>query len=394
MRNRTSYLKANFARVVSPGRSFIPEVDGLRFVAIAFVVLFHLRAFTLGHGPAPVQPAETFVSTLLKAGDYGVQLFFILSGFLLALPFAKWRLALGPRPSLRRYYLRRVTRIEPPYLVAMVLLFAAGVAAHLVSFGASKWPGMAQWPNLVASLFYQHNLVYGESSRITPVAWSLEIEVQFYLLAPVLAAAFSLRHTRARRIVFGACVVALPLLRSFLPPHFEDRYNSLPWHLEYFVCGFLLADIFLVDWKEAPPRSFAWDVVSLIGWPVLVALMAARASSVFLAPVALVCFLGTFRGTVSHWVLSRPAVTTIGGMCYSIYLLHYTVFMAAGALTRKLAAGSEFFSRLAIEALVTLPAVLLVSAGFFVLLERRCMDPEWAARLARRFTSKGALAAV
>jgi peptidoglycan/LPS O-acetylase OafA/YrhL len=278
-----------------------------------------------------------------------------------------------------------LTRIEPPYLVATVLLFAAGVAAHGLSTGAAKWPALAQWPNLVASLFYQHNLVYGQPSVITPVAWSLEIEVQFYLLAPFLAVAFSLRNTVVRRIVFAVGMVAPPLVRSLLPADFAERYNSLPWYLEYFACGFLLADLFLVGWKQAPRRSLAADTLTLVGWPALAALIISGQFPALLAPAALACYVGAFRGAVSNRFLSRPLVTTIGGMCYSIYLLHYTVLMATGALTRRLG-NLEFPARLAIDALVGLPAVLLVTVAFYVVLERRCMDPAWPARLARRFS--------
>jgi peptidoglycan/LPS O-acetylase OafA/YrhL len=171
-------------RVITRGRRFIPEVDGLRFVAISAVVLYHLSQHTLTRhmAGASVQPEESWLPKLLDLGRYGVRLFFVLSGFLLALPFAKWRLGLGDKPSLRAYYLRRLTRLEPPYMVAMLLLF---VGPPLVANWISN--GWSLWPNLLASLVYQHNLIFGEMSPINPVTWSLEIEVQFYMLAPALA---------------------------------------------------------------------------------------------------------------------------------------------------------------------------------------------------------------
>jgi peptidoglycan/LPS O-acetylase OafA/YrhL len=386
-------LTDHLTRVVSRGRTFIPEVDGLRFVAITAVVLYHIRDFTPGHAVAfsEIHPLDSLFSMFLSIGHYGVQLFFILSGFLLAMPFAKWRLGFGAKPSLRKYYGRRLSRLEPPYLLAMIFLFLAGIAAHALSPGASKWTGISNWPNLLASLTYQHNLIYGVQSLITPVVWSLEIEVQFYLLAPLLAAPFSIRNTVVRRGLFVSLIVALPLLRELLPLWLGSRFNSLPWHLEFFVAGFLLADLFLVDWREAPSRKISWDTASLLGWPALIAIMFAPKLSWLLAPAALLCYVGAFRGKISSWVLSRPELTVIGGMCYSIYLLHYTVIMAASSFTRKIALHSWFSTRFGFNALITLPLILLVSVVFFVLLEQPCMDSSWPSRIFKRFGQVSAL---
>src|SRR5262249_3900015 len=148
--------------------------------------------------------------------------------------------------------------------------------------------------------------------------------------------------------------------------------------------GFLLADLYLVDWKEAPVRSFWWDT-SLLAWPLLVTLMLSNRLSALLAPAVLLCYIGAFRGRLSSLVLSRPQLTVIGGMCYSIYLLHYTVLMAVGSLTRKLSLGSGFATQFVFEALINLPVVLFVSVVFFAFLERPCMDPTWPSRVRERF---------
>src|SRR6185295_16136045 len=96
-------------RVTSSGR-LIPEVDGLRFVAIASVVLFHA-----GDAVARARPAGagSWLATLLAGGNAGVPLFFAVSGFVIGLPFAEHALAGGLQVSLRKYFLRRLTRLEP-----------------------------------------------------------------------------------------------------------------------------------------------------------------------------------------------------------------------------------------------------------------------------------------
>ena len=372
-------------RIITRGRRFIAEVDGLRFVAISAVVLYHLSQHTLTRhmAGASVQPAESLLTKLFGLGHYGVQLFFVLSGFLLAMPFAKWRLGLGEKPSLRAYYLRRLTRLEPPYIVAMLLLFAVPplVASWMTNGGWSLWP------NLLASLVYQHNLIFGAMSPINPVTWSLEIEVQFYMLAPALAVVFSIGNALVRRAGLFAFMLAVPLVRSFFPPEMEASYNSLLWHMEYFAAGFLLADLYLVDWRESPRRTLWWDLASLLGWPVLLAAMLGQRVPYAFAPLMLLVCAGAFRGTVSSWLFSRPLLTVTGGMCYSIYLIHFRLLWATGRFATRFLWGSSFLARFAIEALITIPVLLVVSLIFFVLLERPCMNPAWPSRAAVRVRS-------
>jgi peptidoglycan/LPS O-acetylase OafA/YrhL len=271
----------------------------------------------------------------------------------------------------------------------MVLLFFLGVAVHVVAPAASKWPSMSQWPHLLVTLFYQHNLVYGDTSIVTPVVWSLEIEVQFYLLAPYLATVFVIRRHWLRRLLLVCAIVAIPSVRSLVPPDLGQRFNSLPWNIEYFLAGFLLADLFLVEWRERPTLSWWGDACSLIGWPALFVTMLSGRTE-FLALMALVCYVGAFCGRTSSWVFRRPVLTTIGGMCYSIYLLHYSVEMALGTGLRHLPS-MGFLQRLLVESVITLPVVLLVSVLFFVLLERPCMDPKWVSRLRDRFREPAAV---
>lgn len=368
------------SRIVSHGKRFIPEVDGLRFIAVSAVVLLHLRGLTIVKhmAGAAIQPSEQWLFNLLSIGHCGVQLFFVLSGFLLALPFARWRLGMGTEPSLRGYYLRRLTRLEPPYIVLMLLVFIG----HLFVFGMSN--GLLLLPRLLAGLVYQHNLIYHSFNAINLVAWTLEVEVQFYCLAPFLAVLFSIRNTLARRATFGAIILALPFFRSFVPSAIGVRFNSLPWHLEFFIAGFFLADLFLVEWKGLPVRSLAWDGFSLLAWPAFVTLLLYQRLPILLAPVILLAYVGAFKGKVSSWLLSRPLITSIGGMCYTMYLVHLPIMSATERLSSRMAWGISFLSRFAADAIVAIPAILGITVLIFVTLERPCMDPEWFDRLRAR----------
>src|SRR2546430_10891084 len=111
---------ARLSRRTTSGR-YIPEIDGLRFVCIGLVLLFHVRA-TLGFLRGPEVRGfhgHGLLDAILGQGQFGVELFFVISGFVLALPFVAHHVQSGPKPSLRRYYARRLTRLEPPYLIVI-----------------------------------------------------------------------------------------------------------------------------------------------------------------------------------------------------------------------------------------------------------------------------------
>ncbi|HET7233534.1 MAG TPA: acyltransferase [Longimicrobium sp.] len=368
------WLQARLRRKTTSAR-FIPEVDGLRLVAIALVVLFHVGVYVaVRQGFAPSAPAHSWLGRIAVQGKHGVQLFFILSGFILGVPFAAHRLAGGTKVDLRRYFLRRVTRLEPPYLLAML-----GLAALLVMTG--RYPAGTVLPHLAASLGYVHNLVYGRESLVNSVAWSLEVEIQFYLLAPLLAAAlFRIRSPALRRSIIVALAAAMAALqltavRGWTP--------NLLQALQYFLAGYLLADLYVTDWARSPAGGRGWDVAWFAGWPLLLwSLEAPYAVAVFAFPaVAAMVVAASLRGKVGRWVLSRPWVTVPGGMCYSIYLLHYPVISAveraaAGVIPMPSTVPAALLLHLALNAV----PIALVCGAFYVLVERPCMDPRWPER--------------
>jgi len=361
-------------RRTTTGR-FIAEVDGLRFIAIALVVFFHVHDYltTKFRIPAGNAANEDWLDRFAATGHYGVPLFFIISGFVLGLPFASHYLA-GRQPvKLRAYFIRRLTRLEPPYIIAML-----GLAAALSVTGASRTPIM---PHLLASLAYVHNIVYGVSSTINVVAWSLEIEVQFYILAPALAIVFAVRDPWVRRgVIIGAAALAI-VVQSWLAPAAWVPL-SLIGFIQFFLCGFLIADLYVTDWKNAPTRTGSWDIVSLVGWPLLAILwMQPSPSPALFLALAFLLSCAAFRGTLTSRVLGTPAIATIGGMCYSIYLLHFPLISIIGRHTLPVGSGSAQWVHLLIQTAIIVPPVLLICGAYFALIERPCMERDWPQRL-------------
>ena len=112
----------------------MPEIDGLRFVAITSVVLYHLHGFVWANRVA--HDAHDSFRAMAQHGYRGVNLFYAISGFILGLPFAAHYLSGGPAIPLRPYFLRRLTRLEPPYIVNLAICFTLLVLASGASVRA------------------------------------------------------------------------------------------------------------------------------------------------------------------------------------------------------------------------------------------------------------------
>ncbi len=365
-----------FSRVTSSGR-FIPEIDGFRFIAIASVFLFHLTGQMTQKSKhfTSADAAHDWLAGLTRHGDHGVPLFFVISGFILGLPFAAQHLA-GARPvNIREFYLRRITRLEPPYIVALLLLFASLLLVKVDTLRNLL-------PHLMMSVFYLHNLVFGTMSTVDPVAWSLEVEIQFYLLAPVLALFFTIRSRRTRRsLLIGLSVVASILQYLFF---FEDGSRlvmALTYFIQYFLVGFLMADIYVTDWRQKPEHHWKWDVAAVAALGLLLVSSQSIEVSHFLLPwLTLAFYLTTFRSVFVNTVLTNPWLTTIGGMCYSIYLLHFAVIAFVYRHSQALVITRLFWVNLMLQFVIVGFFTLVICGLFFIGIEKPCMRKDWPTR--------------
>lgn len=355
---------------MTSGKKFIPEIDGLRFVAIVPVILFHILKQMERYYAAFIAQVPEFLRNLIHNGDRGVRLFFVISGFVLALPFARHHLE-GAKPvSLKRYFLRRLTRLEPPYLLSLALLFAL----IIVSKGI---PWRSLLPHLLASSIYLHNLIFSERSTISPVTWSLEVEIQFYILVPVLTAVFMLRNTMKRRAVLAVAIVLIGLAQTIFPPPEDGRVIiSIIYYIQFFLTGFLLADLYILTNKSE--RSLIWD---FLGGVACVALFLVPDTSIQLTgPVLLLTFTwSALKGPNMGTLFRHVTIVTIGGMCYSLYLVHFSLI----ALATKLA-GRHPVDMIAASLLL----VGVIGTLYFVLIERPCMNPNWPSDLMRKLRAK------
>lgn len=173
----------------SKPKNQLPVLDGLRAIACLGVLIYHLNVISAGIGVwGPVYNIHDIVGTLTfisqalgNSGHSGIYLFFVLSGFLLFLPYAKSLLFDSPWPSLRRFYLRRIFRIVPAYYATV---FLVALFLHPAFLHASHWHDL--W------LLLTFRMGLSLSGQLNGVFWTLAIEFQFYLLLPILAWLFGL----------------------------------------------------------------------------------------------------------------------------------------------------------------------------------------------------------
>jgi peptidoglycan/LPS O-acetylase OafA/YrhL len=385
---RVKQWPARFSRITSGG-NFIPEIDGLRFLAICSVLLFHASYALQRAYHWELNGGSQVVSNLFARGSLGVELFFVISGFILAVPFARHFVEDEKPVNLGRYYLRRVTRLEPPYIITLVLFYMAAWISHDPAMQGRLLS------TFLVRLFYLHGLVYQDAPALNGVTWSLEIEVQFYLIVPLLARIFCL-PPKLRRGIMLLCVLLVP---------FVPRQGFLLWtvvsQLALFMAGFLFADLYLEMRRKGTVAKPGYDCAALgifalvLVFPFLMQGAGAMhpfagsgdvdfAMSVLrhILPLLILIFLlSMFRGVWLRRFFSLRPVYIIGGMCYSIYLIHYPLISAASRLVAKVLPGMHYLPGLALLIILWLPIVVGIAALFFALIERPCMDHAWPEKL-------------
>jgi len=377
------WIESKLARVTTSGE-IIREIDGFRAIAIGMVILHHLLALYLQNTgrfgyvlvPAAWSTLRAIDPTIraLYPSFLGVQLFFVISGFVLGLPFARHYLRGHKKPRPRAYFLRRVTRLEPPYILAATVFFVARCFTGNV---------LDLLPHFVATLFYSHSIVYGVPSVIEGIFWSLEVEVQFYILAPLLAMLFSIRNTAVRRLVLVAIIYGWAMLASQVTAVTSSRLSlTLVGYGHYFMAGFLFVEIYL-SWLEdrAFTPSELWDFVAVACGVALNAVYWTNQPwrYVWTMPFIIVLlYVALFRGRFGGPLMRARPVYLIGGMCYTTYLYHIGLLGILSEQSMKLWNESiPFAADLAMQGLALVPVVLVICAVIYYYTEKPFMVKRW-----------------
>lgn len=293
-------------------------LDFLRGIAALVVLINHTRGrFFAGGGVVLSRPeagwldyAAVSLLQLTSLGTAFVIVFFVVSGFSMAN-------SVRYSSSVSLFYLKRVIRIWPPYLAAVLLAFALGSATGVLPFDAGR---------LAAMLVYVRT-----STPLTPQFWSLVYEVLFYLLCPLLLAGerrVQVMAAAATVLMVATVAVAGVMLNPFgrnIP------LNFLGNELFFFAMGALA-----YHRLAAIPRLDApWLVVVCIA--AFGAAWAAKKvfgdSNMVSNMVMIVATVLAIRNLPSSWATVRPL--NLGYFSYSIYIFHFALIGTIAVLLRR-----------------------------------------------------------
>jgi peptidoglycan/LPS O-acetylase OafA/YrhL len=294
------------------------ELDGVRGLA-ALMVFFHHVCFISvprGHWSGPVR----LLRAISAQGSYGVDLFFVLSGFLITSLLLEAR----PRPAYYRdFYWKRALRILPLYLLCLL-----GVLLLV--------PGSRDF--VILSAFFLANFAHVLHVHGTGPFWTLAIEEQFYLLWPTVVRRRATRELQRCALWIGAGTILLRLIAA--------AFGHRDYYFTFLHCDGLAWGAWLACWfsqretrKGTARREGTAVAVVFVTAAVLIALSASHAASVralafsgclrqtavALLAAALIALLITHAGARSLRVLRSGPLPFFGLISYAMYMLHLYV---------------------------------------------------------------------
>ena len=317
----------------------ISELDGIRGIAIILVLIWHYFVSVYSFEEGSI---GNTIQALFKLSFIGVDLFFVLSGLLIGTLLLRNRTA---DDYFSAFYIRRVARLLPLYLLVVGLYIAFTLTLENPQNPALRWllvgksdaaSPIPMWSYLVHAQNFMIAIQNDWGGQWLAPTWSLAVEEQFYLVAPLIIWALP---TRFIPLVFGALFFAAPVFRMTIYMLTESAlpsYVLLPSRLDAIAIGIIAAYYLQFESVENWLRQNARLLTKSLLW-MSMGILAMIACGVqkdtfamisightFVALVSLnLILVGLYAGT--PWVqaiLTNRVLTGIGLVSYCIYLIH------------------------------------------------------------------------
>lgn len=304
-------------------------IDVCRALAVIFVVIHHSAQVLEGYN-------SSLMSAVLLAGQYGVQLFFIISALTI---FSSLERGAGDfKSKIYRFYIRRYFRIAPLYYVGLIFYGAWWFSASLFPGVRGFW-GEYTFINVVANLFFLHTFMNsGANNIVVPGGWSIGVEMVFYVFAPFVY--FLIGRSVVKYVFLAICTFLLGYEASQLMVGGEADLAPIKNNSYYYFWFPAQAFIFLVGF--ALYNSISEEVQTGRGTSVKCGLLAAfvlafaapgivylgmivKADAVMLLPlVSVACGAIVLMVSSAHDVIPfSNFFVEVGKRSYSIYLTHF-----------------------------------------------------------------------
>jgi len=298
---------------VSGRRPAIPALTGVRFIAALMVFLFHSGS-GLARGAGLPAPVVTFLSN----GYLGVSLFFILSGFIITYTYDG---KLRDRAAIRSFAVARFCRLYPVYVLALLVTLPLAWQELRVRDAALVLAMVQSWTLPQSGLGYAWLMQ----------AWTLSIELFFYLSAPILLVALATLSTARLAAVAGACAalmvaLGLPSVHPNLASHVGAIVQHIPLplcRLVEFVYGASLCKLYLAHRRALEPAGALFPIALNLALiiPILASTTSVHWAAAAMALVGvLLVQIALAHNLVSRFLATR-AMVLLGGASYAFYLI-------------------------------------------------------------------------
>lgn len=293
---------------VSRKSELIPALDGMRGIAILSVMAFHFSCVFEGG----VSRLDHRVLSLASHGSRGVDLFFVLSGFLIT------RILMRSRDSgnyLQSFYMRRVLRIFPVYFFYLFIVF--GIVRQI---SPEAFTNTRLWPYLSYLSNWQAGTGLKDPGLIH--LWSLAVEEQFYLVWPLLVLLCP-----PRRLIYASaavCLLALGL-RIAATGHMAPTiiFRMTPFRADALAGGAIVGVIFDSERRAELTKRFAIPAAVIVLLLALVLRGGSYSQALEYSVIVVVCAVAIFLAArYDPGFLRHPFLSTVGKYSYGMYVYH------------------------------------------------------------------------
>ena len=332
-------MREKLERLMLPGHydaRYVQVADGLRALSVFIVAWFHIWQQSWLNPVLSIGPVRLDFNAPVRTGYMMVDMMLLLSGFLLFLPYARSRVSGAPLPDVRTYFIKRALRILPSYwLCLLVMLFVFDLPGG--QYGSLRHFLL----DFFGHLTFTHNLTYEGyiGTRLNGVLWTLAVEGQFYLIAPLLGRAFVKRPL----VTYAAMLGVAFMYRFVYVAGMADTalyFNRLPAMLDVYANGMMFAWLYAALQKRVKPRWWMGALALILCVGALAAMwllmdMQSRRSGTevvrmgqmlyrFPLSVAGGVFLaaGGLAPAWFQWLWSNRLVRFLAGISYNLYIWH------------------------------------------------------------------------